>query len=383
VRTEGGLDRELVRSGEWQDRGVRGNPMSTLEVRMENGKRKIVIHSFSGSERNKVFINSDGKSFEDVSTYSGADSVADSRCCAYWDYNHDGAIDVALINSNKPHIQIFRNQIPSRIGKTGGFVVIRLVGGNHEPQRSPNWSNRNGVGSRVAVEAGGKQLIREVRSGDGFSVQNSAQVIVGIGETDNADSIAIKWPSGRSQIAKNVKSGSRITFYENRDHSPDANGFEIEEYLPAKQKKIARNQSKGLFHFDVPGSAEDTKIRVFINMATWCEACREEMPEVQRLMSMIDDRSAVFVGVPIDPADTREKLNEYSKQFNPPYPIVTDLEIMYRKGLSGYLRQQLGSDALPNTIITDNYGNPLHVQFGLPTVSEIRRLVESLSSPAH
>ena len=379
MRTKGGLEEEVVREGDWKDSGMRGNPMSTLEVKIVDGKRKIFVHSFSGNERNKLFMNSAGKAFQDVSTYSGTDSAADSRCFALWDYDHDGATDIALINSNAPHFEVFHNEHQQRANQESGFVVVRLVGGNREPKASESWSNRNGVGARIVVKSGPHELVREVCRGQGFSNQNSAQMVLGIGAVSRADSVTVQWPSGRSQSVENLDSGMRVTIFENAEETTDRSGYQIEEYLPAKanENKISRSRSPGLFKFNVPKAQEQSRIRVLIGMATWCDTCRNKLPAVKKLVETIDDPAVAFIGVPIDPEDTTEKLNEYARKNDPAYALLDDLGSVYRKGLAGHLRQQLGSDALPNTVITDAEGNPLKTQFGLPTVSEIRRLVES------
>ena len=377
VRTKGGIEENVVRAGNWKDKGVRGNPMNTLDVQVEGGERKIRVHSFGGNERNKLFMNSAGQEFKNVSTYSGADSHADSRCFALWDYDHDGATDIALINSNAPHFEVFHNEHQERTEQESGFVVVRLVGGNSKPQASQSWSNRNGVGARITVKSGARVLVREVCCGEGFSNQNSAQKVIGIGAASQADSVTVVWPSGRSQTIENVATSQRITFFENAEETADESGYQIEDYLPAKQGEVSSRQSVGLFNFSVPKEARQARIRVLIGMATSCQTCVSKLQEIKKLVDAIDDPAVAFIGVPVDSNDTSENLNKYVQKHDPAYVILDDLGSVYRNGLTGHLKQQLGSDALPNTVITDERGNPLHTQSGLPTVSEIRRWVES------
>ena len=65
----------------------------------------------AASETNSVFINDAGRAFSDLSGVSGMDSIADGRGFAYLDYDRDGWVDVALVNSNAPQLELFRNRM--------------------------------------------------------------------------------------------------------------------------------------------------------------------------------------------------------------------------------------------------------------------------------
>ena len=52
----------------------------------------------------------------------------------------------------------------------------------------------------VEVDVGGRTLLREHRAGEGFSAQNSATLIVGLGAHQRAErAVRVRklWPSGR------------------------------------------------------------------------------------------------------------------------------------------------------------------------------------------
>ena len=68
----------------------------------ENEAISNLRHPFSGSERNRLFLNRAGKQFLDVSGLSGVDSPADGRVSVWWDYDRDGRQDLAVINSSSP-----------------------------------------------------------------------------------------------------------------------------------------------------------------------------------------------------------------------------------------------------------------------------------------
>jgi len=85
--------------------------------------------SISGKERNRLFVNREGE-FADYSGVSGLDNPADSRVFATWDFDRDGWSDIAVVNANRPVLNIYRNRIGEQVGNRGRFIAVRFVGGN-------------------------------------------------------------------------------------------------------------------------------------------------------------------------------------------------------------------------------------------------------------
>ena len=52
--------------------------------------------SFSGFERDKLYLSQRGKKYIDISGLSGLDSVSDGRGAAYADFDNDGDYDLFL-----------------------------------------------------------------------------------------------------------------------------------------------------------------------------------------------------------------------------------------------------------------------------------------------
>src|SRR5262245_50884814 len=167
--------------------------------------------SLSGNERDHLFLNRGGEEFSDISGISGLDDPADGRAFGLIDYDRDGWQDVALVNSNAPWLELFRNRIgchPVTKTRGGGFIAVRFVGGNRLPEESRKWSNRDGVGARVAVDLGDLKLVREQKAGEGFAAENSATLVIGIGDRRSAASVGVRWPSGKEQTQRNVPAGT-------------------------------------------------------------------------------------------------------------------------------------------------------------------------------
>ena len=172
-----------------------------------DGKKVGRAHPFSAHERNAFFMNGGlGKSFHKLSGLSGADSSLDSRGFALLDFDHDGDQDMALINANAPSFQLYRTEVPTK----GNFIAIRLTGGGGE------LSNRDAIGSRVVVKSqSGRVLMRALNAGEGYGVQNSKTLMVGLGEEESVTGITVFWPSGQVfRSGKEVKAGQLVRFSE-------------------------------------------------------------------------------------------------------------------------------------------------------------------------
>ena len=189
--------------------------------------------SFSGHERNHLFLNLRGTEFVDVSGVSGLDDDADGRSFALLDFDRDGWQDVALVNANKPLFELYHNRAAKLTGGATGpnrMLALRFVGANRSAQPMPGKTNRDGLGAVVELQLGALKLMREHRAGDGFGAQNSATLIVGIGERDAVDSLTVRWPSGVVQEMRDVPANQLVTLYEDPAHSPLGTPFALEPY---------------------------------------------------------------------------------------------------------------------------------------------------------
>ncbi len=93
----------------------------------------------------------------------------------------------------------------------------------------------------------------------------------------------------------------------------------------------------------------ENKIIVLNFWATWCEPCREEMPELSNFYTENKSKNVVVVGVAIDEA---KAVNSYLKKTKVIYPILVDED----KGV--ILSKNLGNNEgiLPYTVIINSKG---------------------------
>ena len=143
--------------------------------------------------------NGDG-TFTDISSGSGAEDPGVGRGGVFLDYDNDGCLDIFLSNLREK-ARLFRNLCDSG----NNWLEIKLEG---------TTSNRDGIGARINVVAGNGSLMREVAAGSSQMGQNMLAAHFGLGAAGRADSVSVRWPSGKVQVLENVKVNQRITVTE-------------------------------------------------------------------------------------------------------------------------------------------------------------------------
>jgi len=130
--------------------------------------------------------------FFDVSKDSGADIAANSRGVAAADFDDDGDLDL-VINNYHDRAVLLRNNL-----RRNHWVKLHLEGSE---------SNRDAVGARVTVHAGGRAQTRTVRGGSGFLSDDPTTLSFGLGGAEAAERVVIRWPSGREQVLEGLPAG--------------------------------------------------------------------------------------------------------------------------------------------------------------------------------
>ena len=353
---------------------------NTDVARYRLSDRQRVPMSLSGKERNHLFINLDGKSFKDISIVSGADSVQDGRSFAIFDYDRDGWQDMVLTNSNGPVVQLFKNQLRKSNKGIGKFVALRFVGGNRSNQSSESFSNRDGVGAKIRIELDGKALTGEFSCGEGLAAQNSSTKIFGLGTASHAKSITIAWPQGKVQRVEGIRSGELVTFYEDESESKDGTGVSRNSYVKnqneTKSESAAQNRRyQGLQFTNSNNENESAKLNMYISMATWCPSCKKHLPELRQLRSMFNGSVLEMIGVPVSNMDDAEELEQYVEAHEPPYDLAGSWTWEQRFKFFKLVISKTRREVLPSTVITDSKGHVLDIMQGIPSASDIIRLI--------
>ena len=156
--------------------------------------------SYMKRQHNKLLRNRGDSTFEDVSAHSGADDPGVGRGLAYLDMDGDGCLDL-LVGNLGGHARLFRNTC--RTGNS--WLMVSLVGTH---------GNRDGIGARITLEAGGRTQIREVSGGRSFMGQHMRPAHFGLGSATKVDRVTIRWPSGTVQTLTDVPASQRVTVTE-------------------------------------------------------------------------------------------------------------------------------------------------------------------------
>jgi enediyne biosynthesis protein E4 len=109
-----------------------------------------------------------------------------SRGAAFGDYDEDGDIDV-IVNNLDGAATLLRNDGGAQ---SGHWLSLKLIGTK---------SNRNAVGARVTLKAGGLTQVDEVRAGDSYLSHSDWRLHFGLGKVTTVDELTIQWPSGMRQ----------------------------------------------------------------------------------------------------------------------------------------------------------------------------------------
>ena len=158
-----------------------------------------------GVQPNELFANDGtGKSFLDVSAGSGADDPGNTKGVAFADYDHDGRVDMFVVNQGgQPHL--LHNVTPYG---SYHWLEVNTVG---------TTSNRDGCGALVTLTLDHGSMEREVMCGSGGSGSaNQRAVHFGLGTADTVHQIDIAWPTGRHQQVSDVKADQILTLEEPR-----------------------------------------------------------------------------------------------------------------------------------------------------------------------
>ena len=94
------------------------------------------------------------------------------------------------------------------------------------------------------------------------------------------------------------------------------------------------------------------KVVVLDFYATWCEPCRESVPNLVRLQQRYGPQGLQVVGLNVSDDDDREKVPAFAREFHIQYQLgIPDPELA-----SLYMG---GEDAIPQTIVLDRQGRAL------------------------
>ena len=154
------------------------------------------------AQRPHLFHNLGQGHFEDVAARSGAALQRPfvGRGAAYADYDQDGDLDI-LVTANGGPARLFRNDAAN-----GSHVLrVKTIG---------TTSNRDGIGARVEVKAGGATRWALVKTGSSYASGSELPVTFGLGPQTKVDALRVVWPGGRTDAMGPVPANQIVTVKE-------------------------------------------------------------------------------------------------------------------------------------------------------------------------
>jgi hypothetical protein len=141
---------------------------------------------------NSVFRNLGGAKFQALTGEAGlaAQPPARHRGSAVGDLNGDGRLDAVTTALSAP-AEVWLNDS----GGPAHWLELKLEG---------TASNRDGIGARIKVTESGTTQYNHVSFAAGYASASAAPVHFGLGRSESASVVEIRWPSGIVQELRNV-----------------------------------------------------------------------------------------------------------------------------------------------------------------------------------
>ena len=144
------------------------------------------------AQSDQLFHNNGDGTYTEVSQTSGVyfSKKLVGRAAASADYDNDGDVDIVVMNSNQRAV-LLRNDG----GNQKNWIGIKLIGTR---------SNRDGIGTKVKLTAGGITQLAEVKSGSSYASGSDLRLLFGLAESEKVDSIEVMWQSGIKQKLEEI-----------------------------------------------------------------------------------------------------------------------------------------------------------------------------------
>ena len=159
----------------------------------------VVTANSAGNEPNVFYDNQGDGTFVAITDplYESSGNLGIGESVSTTDYNNDGFFDLLVTNGGFPPIltenapyQLLENQ-----GNDHHWLEIDLEG---------TVSNRDGIGAKVYLTAGGVTQLREQSGGIHNRVQNDSRLHFGLADNTTVESITVEWASGTIQTIEDV-----------------------------------------------------------------------------------------------------------------------------------------------------------------------------------
>lgn len=178
----------------------------------------VVASGEAGNQENLLLLNNGDGHFDRVVEAGGAPGGERGvgEAVAVADYDDDGFLDLLVVNgasmgrslglpSDQGNYKLYRNLGAAGPAGANHWLKIELVG---------TASNRDGIGARVDLWAGGRRQVRIQDGGVHHRAQNQDLLHFGLGDASEVERIEVHWPSGTRQVLDSVAADQTLVLNE-------------------------------------------------------------------------------------------------------------------------------------------------------------------------
>ena len=326
--------------------------------------------SFSGYEKNPLFLNLKGRGFAEVAGLFGVDYNDDARAVGAVDWDRDGDLDLWVTNRTAPQVRLLRNNQPN----PSASVSIRLVGNG-------TTTNRDAIGARLTLTQASGTQIRTVRAGHGFLAQSSAWTHFGLGESNENLKLSVQWPGGEKESFAGLKPGARYTITQGDGQVPvstipaapaikaqpaaempesTTSGFWVANQVPFPALTCTDSKGAARSTTDFMGKP------VLINFwATWCAPCLNELAMFAEHAAELQAQGTMVLALNVDglAIDGSAATGKNPEEFLPkvgyhlPHGTARQENLAKIELLIEYLTARRSPPSIPCSFLVDAKGN--------------------------
>jgi hypothetical protein len=185
--------------------------------------------SFISLVPNKMYLNKNGESFEDVTYSGGFGHIQKGHAIGFGDLDLDGDQDIYAVMGGAYEGDNFQNVLfENPIGSQNNWINVKLEGTK---------SNRSAIGARIIltldVEGKERKVYHTVGTGASFG-GNSILAEIGIGQVSEIKELIVEWPTKLGTISQfnNVSANQNILIKEGADK------IQVLDLTPTPFKKV-------------------------------------------------------------------------------------------------------------------------------------------------
>ena len=166
------------------------NPAMEVYINGRSSRLYGAGHSYGGYEKNRLLLNRENKSLEDIAFLMNASHEIDSRNVTSGDIDGDGRLDLIFT-----HFSVWPEPVTQ-----GLMVALNLWPGDNRwvgfrLARSVGCPSLNGT--KVRLRAGGRDQLRVIVNGDSYRSQHAPIAHFGLGQAA-VEFVEIQWPNGQT-----------------------------------------------------------------------------------------------------------------------------------------------------------------------------------------